>query len=56
MLALILTSRGWEGSDPIRVASTGILIGIMAFAAVIMSAPLQDAGAVSNWCSFDWSG
>ena len=42
VLALILTSRHLgKGSDPIRVASTGILIGIAAFAAVIMSAPLQ---------------
>ena len=42
VLALILTSRRLgKGSDPIRVASTGILIGIAAFAAVIMSAPLQ---------------
>ena len=42
ILALILTSRRLDkGSDPIRVASTGILVGITAFAFVILSAPFQ---------------
>ena len=42
ILALIMSSRRLgKGSDPIRTASMGILIGIAAFAAVIFSAPLQ---------------
>ncbi len=42
VVALVLTSRRLgRGSDPIRTASLGILIGIVAFAAVILSAPLQ---------------
>jgi len=42
ILALLLTSRRLgNGADPIRTASMGILIGIVAFAAVILSAPFQ---------------
>ena len=42
ILALLLTSRRLgNGADPIRTASMGILIGIGAFAAVILSAPFQ---------------
>jgi BCD family chlorophyll transporter-like MFS transporter len=45
VLALILTSRRLgKGSDPIRTASMGILIGIFAFAAVILSGPFQAPG------------
>ena len=45
VLALILTARRLgSGSDPIRTASLGVLIGIAAFAAVILSAPLQAPG------------
>jgi BCD family chlorophyll transporter-like MFS transporter len=45
VIALILTSRRLgRGSDPIRTASMGILIGIVAFAAVILSAPFQAPG------------
>ena len=45
VLALIMTSRRLgKGSDPIRTASMGILIGIVAFAAVILSAPFQAPG------------
>jgi BCD family chlorophyll transporter-like MFS transporter len=45
VFALILTARRLgSGSDPIRTASLGVLIGIAAFAAVILSAPLQAPG------------
>ena len=45
VLALALTARRLSrGADPIRTASMGILIGIVAFAAVILSAPLQTPG------------
>ena len=45
ILALVLTSRTLgRGRDPVRVASVGVLIGIAAFAAVILSAPLESAG------------
>ena len=45
VIALAMTSRRLSnGADPIRTASMGILIGIVAFAAVILSAPLQTPG------------
>ena len=45
VLALAFTARRLSrGADPIRTASMGILIGIVAFAAVILSAPLQTPG------------
>ena len=45
ILALAFTERRLShGADPIRTASTGILIGIVAFTAVILSAPLQTPG------------
>ena len=45
ILALAFTARRLSrGADPIRTASMGILIGIVAFAAVILSAPLQTPG------------
>ena len=45
VFALILTARRLgSGSDPIRTASLGVLIGIAAFVAVILSAPLQAPG------------
>ena len=45
VLSLAFTARRLSrGADPIRTASMGILIGIVAFAAVILSAPLQTPG------------
>ena len=45
VLAMLLTARRLgTGSDPIRTASLGVLIGIAAFTAVILSAPLQAPG------------
>ncbi len=45
ILALAFTARRLSnGADPIRTASIGILLGIVAFAAVILSAPLQTPG------------
>jgi len=45
VLALLLTARRLgRDADPIRTAAFGVLIGIAAFAAVILSAPLQATG------------
>ena len=45
VLALLMTSRTLKkGVDPIRLASVGVLIGIVALVAVILSAPLQSTG------------
>ena len=45
MLGAFLLASQWlsRGADPIRLAGLGALIGVFAFAAVILSAPLESA-------------